>query len=340
MMQPRHKYFLPPPRSAPPRSARSDCAGVRFAAPRASPAFRPASPHSSCSTRASSSREFLPQPAFLSPCTTAHGARAGEGAGEGAGRGAAAALCHERIFLSAPRLRLLLCVLPPLAHLKRVVQSQRFLHTLGNTPPAVPARVAVRARTWARVRGETAPGVSPPRTTTPESGVRTLSARHERCARASHSPSPRPSRTSFSPLPGILGVLPLLLAQLRSLRYPSLENEVVHHHCGRPPPRGRLHRERGGLQARVSYIYGLHRCRGRTFDEPWASGLYSDRRLHESPWYRHVQLQARGHKRRAVHEGLRISGLHWHGDRLRGPDPWLGCCSVPHKRDAWDVQTG
>ena len=46
---PRHNYFLPPPRSAPPRSARSDCAGVRFAAPRASPAFRPASPHSSCS---------------------------------------------------------------------------------------------------------------------------------------------------------------------------------------------------------------------------------------------------------------------------------------------------
>ena len=59
---PRHKYFLPPPRSAPPRSARSDCAGVRFAAPRASPAFRPASPRiPPAPARASSSRD--------SPCS-------------------------------------------------------------------------------------------------------------------------------------------------------------------------------------------------------------------------------------------------------------------------------
>ena len=127
---PRHKYFLPPPRSAPPRSARSDCAGVRFAAPRASPAFRPASPHSTCSTRASSSREFLSTASL--PLPVHHCARGARGRGCGA-RGCCGAVSRASFSVCPASPPPLVRVLLPHAHLKReAVQSQRSLHTLGS----------------------------------------------------------------------------------------------------------------------------------------------------------------------------------------------------------------
>ena len=127
---PRHKYFLPPPRSAPPRSARSDCAGVRFAAPRASPAFRPASPHSTCSTRASSSREFLSTASL--PLPVHHCARGARGRGCGA-RGCCGAVSRASFSVCPASPPPLVRVLLPPAHLKReAVQSQRSLHTLGS----------------------------------------------------------------------------------------------------------------------------------------------------------------------------------------------------------------